>query len=767
MQRNPTIVLALGWLLALAVQPGGLAAQSGEFVSPQTEARVDALLGQMTLEEKVGQLNQYSTDSLTGPKQEVANGDELIRKGWVGGILNAVSARETNALQREVMEGSRLHIPIIFGLDVIHGFRTLFPIPLGLSASWDPALVGQTARYAAQEASSQGVRWVFSPMVDIARDPRWGRIAEGAGEDPYLGSAFARAYVRGYQGEHLDNPASVVACAKHFVGYGAAEGGRDYNTTEISERTLRGVYLPPFHAAVGEEVGTVMSAFNAINGMPASANAFTLTQVLRREWGFRGFVDSDWTAVREIMLHGIADDERTAALKSFLAGVDMDMQSGIYLHHIASLVRSGQVPMERLDDSVRAILRIKFGLGLFEHPYVAEPVVPDPATVALGEALARKAAEESFVLLENRKIGGAPLLPLAATKGRRIALLGPLADSAEDMLGCWSCQGEPRDMVTLRSALSERAARQGMRLSFARGTEVSGTSEAGFPEAVKAAKNADVVVMALGESGHSSGEASSRSDINLPGNQERLLEAVVGTGKPVVLIIFSGRPLSIVWASEHVPAVLMAWFPGTQAGPALVRTLFGEAEPAGRLSVSVPRSIGQVPIYYNHLNTGRPRSDPIGLGATKPDPYFVTGYIDQANTPLYPFGYGLTYTSFSYSPAHVSAATVSSKAINLGESRLTVSAEVRNTGSREGTETAQLYIRLRGTSVARPVRELEGFQRVHLAPGESRRLEFELGREELAFWNADMKRVSEPGSLYVWVGPDSAQGTPARVELTE
>ncbi len=767
MQRNPSIIPVLVWLLPLAVQTGRLAAQTGDLGPPQAQARVDALLGRMTLEEKVGQLNQISPDSTTGPKQAVENADELIRNGSVGGMLNAVTARETNGLQREAVEGSRMHIPILFGLDVIHGFRTLFPIPLGLSASWDPALVGQTARYAAQEASSQGVRWVFSPMVDIARDPRWGRIAEGAGEDPYLGSAFARAYVRGYQGESLDNPTSVVACAKHFVGYGAAEGGRDYNTTEISERTLRGVYLPPFQAAVGDGVGTVMSAFNAINGVPASANAFTLTQVLRTEWGFRGFVDSDWTAVREVMLHGIADDERTAALRSFLAGVDMDMQSGIYLHNVAGLVRSGQVPMERLDESVRAILRIKVALGLFEHPYVGEAVVPDPAAAALGATLARKAAEESFVLLENRKFGGAPLLPLAASKGRRIALLGPLADSAEDMLGCWSCQAEPSDMVTLRSALSERAARQGMHLSFAPGTEVSGTSEAGFSKAMDAARNADVVVMALGESGHSSGEASSRSDINLPGNQEKLLEAVVGTGKPVVLVVFSGRPLSIAWASEHVPAVLMAWFPGTQAGPALVRTLFGDAEPAGRLTVSVPRSVGQVPIYYNHLNTGRPRVDPIGLGATKPDPYFVTGYIDQENTPLYPFGYGLTYTSFSYSPAHVSAATLSSKDINLGKARLAVSAEVRNTGNREGTETAQLYIRLRGTSVARPVRELKGFQRVHLAPGESRRLEFELGRDELAFWNADMKEAAEPGSLYVWVAPDSARGTPAKVELAE
>lgn len=767
MRRNPPIAPALGLLLLLGAQPGRLSAQGVNLATPQAESRIDALLGRMSLEEKAGQLNQLSTGALTGPEQVAQNGDEQIRGGWVGGVLNAVTASDTNAYQKEAVEGSRMHIPILFGLDVIHGFRTLFPIPLGLSASWDPGLAAQTARFAAREASSEGVRWAFSPMVDVARDPRWGRIAEGAGEDPYLGSAFARAYVRGYQGERLDDPTSIVACAKHFVGYGAAEGGREYNTTEISERTLRDVYLPPFHAAVDAGAGTIMSAFNAIDGVPASANAFTLTQVLRGEWKFQGFVDSDWTAVREIMLHGIADDERTAASRSFLAGVDMDMVSGIFLHNLPGLVRSGQVPAARLDDAVRRILRVKLALGLFERPYVDGSAAPNPATAAEGEALARTAAEQSFVLLENRKVGDAPLLPLAATPGRRIALIGPLADSAQDMLGSWSCQAKARDMVTLRSALAERAARQGMRLTYAPGTDVSGTMDSGFADAIEAAANSDVAVLALGESGLSSGEASARSNINLPGNQERLLEAVVGTGRPVVLVVFSGRPLSITWASEHVPSILMAWFPGMQAGPALVRTLFGDSGPSGRLTVSVPRTIGQVPLYYDHLNTGRPKVDPIGLGASKPDPYYHTGYIDETSDPLYPFGYGLDYTSFSYSPAQVSASTASARAINEGRARLTVTAEVRNTGDREGTETAQLYIRLRGTSVARPVRELKGFRRVHLAPGESARLEFELGREELAFWNIDMRDVAEPCSLYVWVAPDSARGAPAKVELTE
>lgn len=771
MPRTSSALLPLCLLLAAAPPRAALAAPEGDAAPLTVEARVDALLGQMTVEEKAGQLNQLSAGSLTGPLtgpgQVATDGDKLVTEGLVGSLFNVVTARETNAYQKASIEGSRLHIPLLFGLDVIHGFRTVFPIPLGLSASWNPSLIELTARRAALEASTEGVRWTFSPMVDIARDPRWGRIAEGAGEDPFLGAVVARAYVRGYQGARLDDPASILACAKHFVGYGAAEGGREYNTTEISERTLRGVYLPPFHAAVDEGARTLMSAFSALDGVPSSANAFTLTRVLRNEWGFHGFVVSDWTSIREVMLHGIANDEATAGQKSFLAGVDMDMQSSIYLPQLPALVRSGRVPMGRLDDAVRRVLRAKFDLGLFERPYVAAITGLNPAAAPEGRALARRAAEESFVLLENREVSGAPLLPLAPVPGRKLALIGPLADSAADMLGSWSCQGEPADVATLRSALLERAGREGMSLTYAQGTDVAGDSSTGIAAAVQTATAADLVVLALGESGHSSGEASSRSSLALPGNQEKLLEEVVSAGKPVVLIVFSGRPLALTWASEHVPAVLMAWFPGVEAGPALVRTLFGDADPAGRLTVSVPRSVGQVPIYYNALNTGRPRVDPIGLGTTKPDPYYITGYIDQANTPLYPFGHGLTYTSFSYSPVQVNAVSVSARALNERRSGITASAEIRNTGTRAGIETVQLYIRLRGTSVARPVRELKGYQRVRLAPGESRHVEFRLGLDELAFWNLDMKDVAEAGSLYVWIAPDAAQGQPASVEISE
>jgi len=767
-RRYSSLVLVFIGLLAGLARGGRLAAQGAPFANPAIEARVDALLGKMTTAEKIGQLNQLSIGNSTGPNAQIEaqTENELIKNGEAGALFNVIRAPAINAFQKEAMEGSRLHIPLLFGQDVIHGFHTLFPIPLGLSASWDPGLVELTARFAARESAQQGIRWTFSPMVDIARDPRWGRIAEGAGEDPYLGSAFAKAYVRGYQGTRLDDPSSIIACAKHYVGYGAAEGGRDYNTTEISERTLRDVYLPPFHAAVDAGVGSLMSAFNSLNGVPASANSFTLTTILRKEWNFQGLVDSDWTAVHEIMLHGIADDDRTAARKSFLAGVDMDMESGLFLSQLAELIRSGVVPMDRLNDAVRRVLRLKFALGLFEHPYADESVAAAPSVTADGRALARQAAEESFVLLENRSWKGAPLLPLAAAPGRKIALIGPLADSSEDMLGSWPGAADSRNVVTLRSALAERAARMKMPLTFARGADVTGVGTSGFTEATAAARQADVVLLALGERGRSSGEASSRAHLDLPGSQEQLLEAVVGTGKPVILIVFSGRPLALTWASEHVPAMMLGWFPGLEAGPALVRTLFGESDPAGRLTVSIPRSVGQVPIYYNAMNTGRPRSDPIGLGTQAPDAYYVTGYLDEKNVALYPFGAGLTYTSFGYSPVLVEPATLNAEAVNHGTVHFTVGAEIQNTGLRAGTETVQLYIRLRGTSVARPVRELKGFQRLTLAPGERRHVAFSLGREELAFWNIDMKDLVEPSSLYVWVAPDSAHGTPARVELT-
>jgi beta-glucosidase len=744
---------------------------------PRINAKVEALLKKMTLEEKVGQLNQYSAGQPTGPGTGRTDYNDMLARGQIGALFNISTARETNTYQHIAVEKSRLHIPVVFGLDVIHGFRTEFPIPLGLASSWDPELVEQAARVAAREASATGIRWTFSPMVDIARDARWGRMAEGAGEDPYLGSAMAAAYVRGYQGERLDAPDSIAACAKHYVGYGAAEGGRDYNTTEISEHTLRQYYLPPFHAAVNAGGATIMSAFNSLNGVPSSANPFTLTQVLRNEWGFRGVVDSDWTSVAELMAHGIANDGATAARKGFMAGVDMDMASSLYHDHLAELVRSGQVPIARVDEGVRRVLRLKFALGLFEHPYVDE--AQEAAAMLRPEyvALARSAAERSLVLLRNAPLGdGAPLLPLSSAL-HDLALIGPLADDAPNMLGSWAGLGRGEDVASLHAALAQRIGAE--HLLRARGTGILDGSDADMAAAVATATSADAVILALGEdAGSMTGEAASRSVLGLPGRQQELLEKIVATGKPVVLILFSGRPLTLPWAFEHVPAVLAAWFPGIQAGPALASTLYGDSNPAGHLVVSWPRAVGQEPLYYNALNTGRPAG---AFDLSKPpqgggDEKYVSRYIDQQDSPQFPFGYGLSYTSFRYGAVELSRHELRAAGLNqalragagtgAAEPVLTASAEVTNTGSRAGVEVVQLYIRLRGTSVAQPVRALAGFRRVALAPGETRKVSFELGAEAFALWNDRQQFAAEPASAMVWISPDSATGTGAEVPIS-
>ena len=522
---------------------------------PRSEEKLEALLQMMTLEEKVGQLVQYSAGQPTGPGTGRTDYDDMIRKGEVGALFNITTAHNINAYQRIAVEKSRLHVPLIFGLDVIHGFRTEFPIPLGLASSWDPELIERTARVAAREASASGIRWTFSPMVDIARDARWGRIAEGSGEDPYLGAALARAYVRGYQGERLNATDSIAACAKHYVGYGAAEGGRDYNTVELSEHTLRQFYLAPFHAAVDAGTATLMSAFNSLNGVPSSANPFTLKQILRKEWGFQGLVDSDYTAVAELVAHGVANDGSTAARKAFLAGVDMDMVSSLYHENLAQLVRSGEVPERAVDEAVRRVLRVKFALGLFEHPYADETQEAAAMLQPESLSLARTSAERSLVLLKNAGFsGGAPILPLS-NETRTIALIGPLADDTYDMPGASSAQGQPGDVITLRMAVTQRVG--GDRLRYAKGSEIIGGSEEQFDEALKTAEKADVVILALGENGpEMTGEAASRAYLGLPGRQEQLLEKIVATGKPVVLLLFSGRPLTLPWAFGHVPAVL-------------------------------------------------------------------------------------------------------------------------------------------------------------------------------------------------------------------
>lgn len=770
-----TVAFAALCGFALSIQaatPSPAAESRGGINDPALDARVEDLLRKMTLEEKVGQLVQYSSGQPTGPGTGRTDYEDMIAKGQIGALFNVATAKETNKWQRLAVEKSRLKIPLVFGLDVIHGFRTVFPVPLAMASTWDPPLVEQSARIAAREAAATGVRWTFSPMVDIARDARWGRMTEGAGEDPYLGSIMAAAYVRGYQGARLDAPDSVAATAKHFVGYGAAEGGRDYNTSEISEHTLRSVYLPPFRASVDAGAASIMSAFNSLNGVPTSANPFTLRQILRDEWGFRGVVDSDWESIRELIHHGIANDRETAALKGFMGGVDMDMVSSVYHDHLAGLVRAGKVPQSRIDESVRYVLRLKMALGLFERPYADEARERKAMLQPDGIALAKKAAERSFVLLKNAPVGNGPLLPLAARAGR-IALIGPLADDLPSSLGAWPGQGKAEDVVSLRAALAKRVGEQN--LVVQRGAGISDGSDADLAAAVTAASGADTVILALGEASQTmTGEAASRAHLGLPGRQQELLEKIVATGRPVALVLFSGRPLTLPWAFEKLPAVLAVWQPGIQTGPAIVSTLFGESNPSGRLVVSWPRSVGQLPLYYNALNTGRP-ADKNDL--TKPsgpaDDKYVSKYIDERNDPQFPFGYGLSYTSFRYGPVEIRGGQVSATTLTQGLARgasvtpavMNATAEVSNTGSRPGEEVVQLYVRLMGTSTSQPVRTLKGFQRVSLAPGETRKVTFELNPETFASWNDRNQYVVEPAKVAVYISADSAHGSPAQFEI--
>ena len=728
------------------------------------DARVESILQKMTVEEKVGQLVQYSAGQPTGPGTGRSDYEEMIGRGEIGSMLNVIEPREINRYQKIAMEKARLHIPILFGLDVIHGFKTEFPIPLGLASTWEPGLVEKASRVAAMEASADGIRWTFSPMVDIARDARWGRMAEGAGEDPFLGSAMAAAYVKGYQGAGLDGPDSIAACAKHFVGYGAAEGGRDYNSTEISEHTLRQYYLPPFHAAVEAGTASLMSAFNSLNGVPSSANPFTLKQILRNEWGFRGLVVSDWNSVGELIPQGVAADGVTAARKAFTAGVDMDMVSSLYHDHLAKIVSSGEASQAELDEAVRHVLRVKVALGLFEHPYVDEAAAPKALYLPESLALAQTAAEKSLVLLKNAAGSqGKALLPLNGMQN--IAVIGPLGEDSSYPNGAPPGVG-PR--TSLAAALGKRIGEE--HVSRFRGSGILDGTEEERAAAVAGAQKADVVVIALGESPEMSGEAASRAELGLPGKQQALLEAVVDTGKPVVLILFSGRPLTVPWAFEHVPAVMAAWLPGIEGGPALVRTIFGDVNPSAKLVVSWPRSVGQEPLYYNALNTGRP---PGNVDLTRPPTdvvsRYVSRYIDQQNSPQFPFGYGLSYTSYSYGATTISTQRLSAATLNKnlrgGNAAMTAEADVTNTGSRAGEEVVQLYIQLRGTSVTEPVRMMKGFQKVNIAAGETKRVKFELRPEAFAIWNARNEYAAEASKVTVWISPDSARGTGAEADI--
>ncbi|MEO9967104.1 MAG: beta-glucosidase BglX [Reichenbachiella sp.] len=711
------------------------------------EAKIDSLMNKMSLAEKIGQTAQRGTSSrVKGPLSE-----ELItavREGRIGSLINVMNKEYVDELQRIAVEESPNGIPLIFARDVIHGFKTIFPIPLGQAATWNPSLVKEGSRVAAIEASTYGIRWTFAPMLDIARDPRWGRIAESPGEDPYLASVLSSAYVEGFQGPDLTDPSSMVACAKHFVGYGAAEGGRDYNSAIINESLLRNVYLPPFQAALSSGAQTFMSGFNELNGVPVSGDQFILDQILRKEWGFDGFVVSDWNSVTEMIAHGYCANEKEAAMKAAIAGVDMEMTSQSYDHYLEELLKEGQIDVAHLDRMVRAILRVKFRMGLFDQPYR----VDNPKAILTEDHLAKakEAAVQSIVLLRNNE----GLLPL--DKRKKLAIVGPLADAPLDQLGTWIFDGDKKDSFTPLAALRQANGIGNLHVATAL-SHSRDLSEDKFATAIAAAKKADVVLFFGGEEAILSGEAHSRAHINLPGAQEKLINAIKRqTGKPVVLVIQAGRPIVLENISASVDAVLMAWHPGTMGGPAIVDVLFGASNPSGRLPVTWPKSVGQIPLHYNHKNTGRPADstsfvgiNDIPIAAWQSSLGNNSHYLDDGFTPLYPFGYGLSYTNFAYS-----SLSISNNNLSVGE-ELKVKFEVANTGEVRGVETAQLYIQDKFGSITRPVRELKAFKRVDLEADQRQVIEFTIHTDQLKFYNNKGELILEPGEFSVYVGSNS------------
>jgi beta-glucosidase len=705
------------------------------------EQKVNALIGRMTLAEKLGQLQQLDGEGNGRYRPEHL---EMARKGLLGSTLNVRGAKMTNELQRAALE-SRLKIPLLFGFDVIHGYRTIFPVPLGEAASWDLGLIEKNAAIAAAESRSAGVHWTFAPMVDIARDPRWGRIIEGAGEDTFLGSQIAAARVRGFQGTDYSQPNRIMATAKHWVGYGAAEAGRDYNTTNLSERSLREIYFPPFKAAVDAGVASFMTAFNDIDGAPATGNPFVLKDVLRKEWKFDGLVVSDYTAVLELVMHGLAKDEPAAAMYGLNAGTDMEMVSRLYNKYGEQLIREKKVSMATIDEAVRNVLRVKYRLGLFDDPFADENREKAEVFKRANRDAAKLAAERSFVLLKNDN----ETLPISKTT-KSIAVVGALADAKNDMNGNWSGDGQPTDPITILEALKQKYPQT--RVQYEPGCDPACETDVGFARAVEAAKAADFTILVIGESAAMSGEASSRSDIGLPGKQLDLVKAIHSTGKPYVVVLINGRPLTINWLAENSPAILETWFAGTEAGNAIVDTLFGDANPGGKLPVSFPRSVGQIPLYYNYKRTGRPI-----LTTNK----YTSKYLDIGNSPLYPFGHGLSYTRFQLQNLRLDKLQ-----IRPNES-LKVSIDATNRGRVAGDEVIQLYIHDIAATVTRPVRELKGFKRITLRPGETQTVEFTLDRSHLEFLGRDLKPVLEPGEFQVIVGTSSDNGLQSVFELVD
>ncbi|WP_337941745.1 glycoside hydrolase family 3 N-terminal domain-containing protein [Parabacteroides sp.] len=730
-------------LLALSMMACSQPSGSGK--GDAVEKQVEALLGKMTLQEKIGQMNQLSP---FGPPEEIAG---QIRNGEVGSLLNITDPAIVNQIQKVAVEESRLGIPLLMSRDVIHGYKTIFPIPLGQAASFNPQIVQDGARVAAIEASADGIRWTFAPMIDISRDPRWGRIAESCGEDPYLSSVMGVAMVKGFQGDSLNDPTSIAACAKHFIGYGAAEGGRDYNSTFIPERQLRNVYFPPFEAAAKAGCATFMTSFNDNDGIPSTGNSFILKDVLRDEWKYDGMVVTDWASTAEMISHGFCKDEKEAALKSVDAGIDMEMVSGTFIRHLEELVKEGKISEAAINNAVRNILRLKFRLGLFDNPYVNTDQHVKYAPEHLAKA--KEAAKQSVILLKNDR----ETLPFT-DKIRTIAVVGPLADAPHDQMGTWVFDGEKAHTQTVLAALKEMYGDK-VQFIYEPGLGYSRDKNTGnITKAVSAATRADAVLVCVGEESILSGEAHSLADLHLQGAQSELITALAKTGKPLVTVIMAGRPLTIEQEVNQSDAVLYAFHPGTMGGPAIADLLFGKVAPSGKTPVTFPKMVGQIPVYYAHNNTGRPASrqetliDAIPLEAGQTSLGCTSFYMDAGFDPLFPFGYGLSYTTFGYDNLQLPTDKLAANGT------LEISFDLTNTGKYDGTEVVQLYVQDIFGSVTRPVKELKGFQRVSLKQGEKKTVTFSLPVKELAFWNIDMQKVVEPGEFNLWVGPNSAEG---------
>lgn len=723
-----------------------LLACSGKNGQSAEDRKIDELMAKMTLQEKIGQMNQLTGLGLSSEMIE------QIKAGSVGSILNEIDPATVNELQRVAVEESRLGIPLIIARDVVHGFKTIFPIPLAQAASWNPEVAESGARVAAIEAASVGVRWTFAPMIDIARDARWGRMIEGLGEDPYLTSVLGVAMVKGFQGDSLSSPSAMAACVKHFCGYGASEGGRDYNTTYISEEQLRNTYLPPFKAAVDAGAATLMTAFNDLNGVPCSGNSYLINDILRKEWNFDGLVVSDWGSVQELIAHGYCADDKEAAEKGTNAGVEMDMMGHVYSPNLETLIKEGKVKEESINQAVRNILKLKYRLGLFDNPYVK---VDAPSVFYAPEhlKLAKEAAEQSCVLLKNEN----NLLPLTSAV-KSIAVIGPMADAPHDQMGSWVFDGEKEHTVTPIQALRDMYG-QDVKINYVKALEYSRDEDKkDFAAAVNAARNSDVVLFFAGEESILTGEARCRADISLPGAQKELLKALDVTGKPIVLVMLAGRPVEIEKELPMVDAFLYAWHPGTMGGPAIADLLFGKVSPSGKLPVTYPKMVGQIPIYYNHKSTGRPASGELGMmntipvGATQTSLGHTSYYLDAGAEPLYPFGYGLTYTTFAYNNLQLSDTVI------CPAGTLTVTCNLKNTGEREAVEVAQLYVCDLVGSITRPVKELKRFERISLKPGESKQVSFNLSPEDLSFWNDKGELLTEAGDYKIWIGPNSQEG---------